>query len=117
MMDHALRSISYIADIDSVLVIMAKRNMMTSSSTEESSTSAASTQQKLICHIFETDEVCLHVILLVDLVFRSEILLVDLVFRSETLFWVWEPTLFIDNGDIVLRVALSHIPVSAVMYL
>lgn len=57
-MDHALRSISYIADIDSVLVIMAKRNMMTSSSTEESSTpTAANKQQKLICHIFETDEV------------------------------------------------------------
>lgn len=55
-MDHALRSISYIADIDSVLVIMAKRNMMSSSATEESS-APTTQQQKLICHIFETDEV------------------------------------------------------------
>lgn len=61
-MDHALRSISYIADIDNILVIMAKRSLvMTSSSSDgdQSPSSNAAAQQKLICHIFETDEVCL----------------------------------------------------------
>ena len=60
-MDHALRSISYIADIDNILVIMAKRSLVVASSSssgdEQSSSLPGSTQQKLICHIFETDEV------------------------------------------------------------
>lgn len=53
-MDHALRSISYIADIDNVLVIMAKRSIVTT--TNEELPSVSNKQQKLICHVFETDE-------------------------------------------------------------
>ncbi|KAF6029819.1 APBA1 [Bugula neritina] len=58
MMDHALRSISYIADIDNILVVMAKRSLVLSSpsSGDEQSTLPSNAQQKLICHIFETDE-------------------------------------------------------------
>lgn len=60
-MDHPLRSISYIADIDNILVIMAKRSLMmsasSSSSDDQSTPTSAGRQQKLICHIFETDEV------------------------------------------------------------
>ncbi|XP_067928325.1 uncharacterized protein [Watersipora subatra] len=59
MMDHALRSISYIADIDNILVIMAKRSLVVSSSSsgdEQPSPTSTNTQHKLICHIFETDE-------------------------------------------------------------
>lgn len=62
-MDHALRSISYIADIDNILVVMAKRSLVatsaSSSSGEEQTSSSLpnAPKQKLICHIFETDEV------------------------------------------------------------
>lgn len=55
-MDHALRSVSYIADIDNILVLMAKRSLVMASPTDDSA-SPATAQQKLICHIFETDEV------------------------------------------------------------
>jgi len=62
MMDHPLRSISYIADIDNILVIMAKRSLMMSESSspggddQSTSSAAGGPQHKLICHIFETDE-------------------------------------------------------------
>lgn len=64
-MDHPLRSISYIADIDNILVIMAKRSLMMSESSspggddQSTSSAAGGPQHKLICHIFETDEVSL----------------------------------------------------------
>lgn len=55
-MDHSLRSISYIADIDHILVVMAKRSLVTVSA-DDSPSQTPKQQQKLICHIFETDEV------------------------------------------------------------
>ena len=54
MMDHALRTISYIADIGDVLVIMARRGPLVSNSQDEMPTERRS---KICCHVFETDEV------------------------------------------------------------
>lgn len=51
-MDHSLRSISYIADIGNLVVLMAKRRAIPH--TEESS--AIKKQVKMICHVFESDE-------------------------------------------------------------
>jgi len=56
-MDHSLRSISYIADINDILVLMAKRSVVGEASNK---------QQKLICHIFESDEVSLLAIISVS---------------------------------------------------
>jgi len=58
MMDHALRTISYIADIGDLLVVMARRGpVATSPSNAPSTASAAISQTKICCHIFESDEV------------------------------------------------------------
>ena len=58
-MDHALRTISYIADIGDLLVVMARRGPVAASpggaSTPTSSASAGHT--KICCHVFESDEV------------------------------------------------------------
>ena len=83
-MDHALRTISYIADIGDVLVIMARRgpissdnnNNLTEPSNDSSNglsnssngkieldgkasshLSANHSQAKICCHVFESDEV------------------------------------------------------------
>ncbi|XP_037812950.1 uncharacterized protein LOC119604434 isoform X1 [Lucilia sericata] len=79
MMDHALRTISYIADIGDLVVLMARRRFVHSDpcsaaadnessagnskdkdSKENGSTTAASNKQnrtpKMICHVFESDE-------------------------------------------------------------
>jgi len=66
-MDHALRTISYIADIGDLLVVMARRGPVTASSptTSDSSTTLSSSaagaashsQTKICCHVFESDEV------------------------------------------------------------
>jgi amyloid beta A4 precursor protein-binding family A member 2 len=66
-MDHALRTISYIADIGDLLVVMARRGPVSASSPTSassavpSSSSAAAAanhnQTKICCHIFESDEV------------------------------------------------------------
>ncbi|XP_064474886.1 protein lin-10-like isoform X2 [Ornithodoros turicata] len=50
MMDHALRSISYIADIGDLVVLMARRRNM-----EEDGGKLRRTP-KMICHVFESDE-------------------------------------------------------------
>ncbi|XP_052100297.1 uncharacterized protein LOC127734454 isoform X9 [Mytilus californianus] len=53
MMDHALRTISYIADIGDILVIMARRRIL-SSPGEDSLRKKK--QAKILCHVFESDE-------------------------------------------------------------
>lgn len=61
MMDHALRTISYIADIGSIVVLMARRRMPRSASQDciESTPGApdAKKQYKMICHVFESEDV------------------------------------------------------------
>lgn len=53
-MDHALRSISYIADIGDLLVIMARRRIVP---TEGEEMQVIGTTPKMICHVFESEEV------------------------------------------------------------
>nr|XP_053643249.1 protein lin-10-like isoform X4 [Cherax quadricarinatus] len=52
MMDHALRTISYIADIGDLVVLMARRRVLP---TDDSGNSIQKTP-KMICHVFESDE-------------------------------------------------------------
>lgn len=56
MMDHPLRTISYIADIGNIVVLMARRRMPQSDS-EESSEEDSKRQYKMICHVFESEDV------------------------------------------------------------
>ncbi|KAA0716395.1 Amyloid-beta A4 precursor protein-binding family A member 1 [Triplophysa tibetana] len=60
MMDHALRTISYIADIGNIVVLMARRRMARSDSQEnmEGSDPAQDEkrQYKMICHVFESED-------------------------------------------------------------
>ncbi|XP_067666288.1 uro-adherence factor A-like isoform X8 [Haliotis asinina] len=53
MMDHSLRTISYIADIGDILVIMARRRLITS---PDSESLRRRRQAKILCHVFESDE-------------------------------------------------------------
>ncbi|EGT57672.1 hypothetical protein CAEBREN_25877 [Caenorhabditis brenneri] len=60
LMDHALRTISYIADIGDLVVLMARR-MSTSHSDEscsdgDSNSGGVRKTPKVICHVFESDE-------------------------------------------------------------
>lgn len=66
-MDHPLRTISYIADIGNIVVLMARRRMARSNSQENVEASHPSQdgkrQYKMICHVFESEDVsnmCLH---------------------------------------------------------
>ena len=54
MMDHSLRSISYIADIGDLLVIMARRRIMPQDGEE---IQVIGSTPKMICHVFESEEV------------------------------------------------------------
>ena len=54
MMDHALRSISYIADIGELVVIMARRRILPQDGEEAQ---VIGTTPKMICHVFESEEV------------------------------------------------------------
>lgn len=54
-MDHSLRTISYIADIGEILVIMARRRLIGSPGDTDSMRRRK--QAKIICHVFESDEV------------------------------------------------------------
>lgn len=54
MMDHSLRSISYIADIGDLLVIMARRRIMPQDGEE---LQVIGSTPKMICHVFESEEV------------------------------------------------------------
>ncbi len=62
MMDHSLRSISYIADIGDLLVIMARRRMLPNAAANAGAEGGASevigSTPKMICHVFESEEVC-----------------------------------------------------------
>lgn len=54
MMDHALRTISYIADIGDIVVIMARRRTLCSPGDE---VLRRKKQSKILCHVFESEEV------------------------------------------------------------
>ena len=67
MMDHALKTISYIADIGDLVVLMARRRYVpqeSDSSAEQSGSNEATPQTsgknnrtpKMVCHVFESDE-------------------------------------------------------------
>ena len=63
-MDHALRTISYIADIGDILVIMARRGPVAQPPGPDGQPVRHKRQAKVICHVFETDEVgkiCLYI--------------------------------------------------------
>jgi hypothetical protein len=53
MMDHALRTISYIADIGDLVVLMARRRPVPTDAVDESKPPRP---PKMICHVFESDE-------------------------------------------------------------
>jgi hypothetical protein len=54
MMDHGLRTISYIADIGELVVIMARRRILPQDGEEPQ---VIGTTPKMICHVFESEEV------------------------------------------------------------
>ncbi|KAL4623153.1 amyloid beta A4 precursor protein-binding family A member 1 isoform X2 [Arapaima gigas] len=60
MMDHPLRTISYIADIGNIVVLMARRRMPRSNSQEQVEASDPAQdekrQYKMICHVFESED-------------------------------------------------------------
>lgn len=61
LMDHSLRSISYIADIGDLVVLMAKRRYIQNENGNDEPNGPAtrrvvSVNQKMICHVFESDE-------------------------------------------------------------
>ncbi|XP_073770633.1 amyloid-beta A4 precursor protein-binding family A member 1 isoform X4 [Danio rerio] len=66
MMDHPLRTISYIADIGNMVVLMARRKMIRSQSAQENLDTAETQhtnparddrrQYKMICHVFESED-------------------------------------------------------------
>uniref|UniRef100_UPI0037E861B9 amyloid-beta A4 precursor protein-binding family A member 1 n=1 Tax=Semicossyphus pulcher TaxID=241346 RepID=UPI0037E861B9 len=60
MMDHPLRTISYIADIGNVVVLMARRRMPRPDSQENLEASEpgqdSKRQYKMICHVFESED-------------------------------------------------------------
>ncbi|GCC36248.1 amyloid-beta A4 precursor protein-binding family A member 2 isoform X1 [Chiloscyllium punctatum] len=60
MMDHALRTISYIADIGNIVVLMARRRVPRTASQDciESTPGSqeAKKQYKMVCHVFESED-------------------------------------------------------------
>ncbi|XP_068856602.1 amyloid-beta A4 precursor protein-binding family A member 1-like [Aphelocoma coerulescens] len=60
MMDHPLRTISYIADIGNIVILMARRRMLQSNSRDNVEASHASQdgkrQFKMICRVFESED-------------------------------------------------------------
>lgn len=52
-MDHALRTISYIADIGDLVVLMARRRVLPT----DDAAAAIQKTPKMICHVYESDEV------------------------------------------------------------
>ena len=64
MMDHSLQMISYIADIGSILVLMARRKQPgrkgqdgEPASNSSSSSSGAQKKYCMICHVFSSEDV------------------------------------------------------------
>lgn len=64
MMDSALRTISYIADIGSIVVLMARQRMSQASSEEfpesPDSPGEGPSQYRMICYVFESEDVGFH---------------------------------------------------------
>ncbi|XP_061881368.1 amyloid-beta A4 precursor protein-binding family A member 1 [Entelurus aequoreus] len=60
MMDHPLRTISYIADIGNLVVLMARRRLVRQDSQDNMEASEpevdSKRQYKMICHVFESDD-------------------------------------------------------------
>lgn len=60
-MDSALRTISYIADIGSIVVLMARRRMSQGNLQDDSEASLSSAegknQYRMICYVFESEDV------------------------------------------------------------
>ncbi|XP_053283348.1 amyloid-beta A4 precursor protein-binding family A member 2 isoform X1 [Pleuronectes platessa] len=60
MMDSALRTISYIADIGSIVVLMARRRVSQASpedlSESPDSNGEGTTQYRMVCHVFESED-------------------------------------------------------------
>ena len=54
-MDHSLRTISYIADIGEILVVMARRGPVVSTGAD--GRIHQKRQSKVCCHVFESEEV------------------------------------------------------------
>lgn len=77
MMDHPLRTISYIADIGNMVVLMARRKMIHSHSVQEQVDTAdpqhsnlaqdEQRQYRMICHVFESEDVRTFLLLLASL--------------------------------------------------
>lgn len=58
MMDHALQMISYIADIDNIVVLMARRKRKGQDGDTDSNSSSSSAKKCLmICHVFSSEDV------------------------------------------------------------
>lgn len=61
MMDHPLRTISYIADIGNIVVLMARRRVPRPDAQESEEASdpgqESRRQYKMICHVFESEDV------------------------------------------------------------
>lgn len=59
MMDHTLKSISYIADIGNLVVLMARRKLASkrlSENEDDDGNCNSNRKPKMICHIFESEE-------------------------------------------------------------
>ena len=59
-MDSALRTISYIADIGSIVVLMARRRMSQATSQDCAETPVSTSegnQYRMICYVFESEDV------------------------------------------------------------
>lgn len=60
LMDHPLQTISYIADIDTTIVFMARRRLPRKPPDQETGSSAAGKREyKMICHVFESEDASL----------------------------------------------------------
>ena len=63
MIDHPLQSITYITDIGDIVVLMARRRVSRPDTQDNVETSASdqsnSFQYKMICHVFESEDVSL----------------------------------------------------------
>ncbi|XP_078411886.1 uncharacterized protein LOC144688801 isoform X3 [Cetorhinus maximus] len=58
LMDHPLQTISYIADIGTTIVFMARRRLPRKSPDQETGNSPAGKREyKMICHVFESEDV------------------------------------------------------------
>lgn len=86
-MDNALRTISYIADIGNIVVLMARRRMPRSASQDciETTPGApeAKKQYKMICHVFESEDVS-------ALTFRIQKMISALLMLKKTFFRTWK---------------------------